>query len=550
MGRKRFRYGDGKRRVAASSLWKSIERFYAAGLRMAGFLHQFKTPLHVIQSQTELLLEDAALSPQTRGSLDLIQKSVGRLAAQTQSILDLSRGTSESIQVAPLGPLVEEICQAAQTDCRKKDVTIETYVVETAPIRMDRISLEGALHNLVNNAIEAMPKGGMLKITTFDRTGSQQTGVRIEDTGPGMDRQTLRKILQTPFQTSKSNGTGLGIYITRHILRRHRASMKWESKPGVGTKVTILFPAHKFSKGNSSAVISRTAEGRTKQSVMAMEGDRSPRPLRGLAMTSSGPNGLWRKFLGVFALLSIIVVSSWAARTPQLLRLQGRFTDSQTAPLTDNLPVHFSIWDAEDGYGNLMWQDVQNVSIQNNRFQVVLGRLTPLPPSVFSGGDRWLEMQVGNDAPLRPRHKIPSLLIQSQVAAPPPVTAPPVVPPPPAPLTADEKRQLEIQIDNYKEKEEIPVEPVAPKPPVKPVHHPHPKVPVQVAASEADGELGNVYTVQAGDTLKSIAQKLYGKGDLWYDLYYLNRDRLGPMGHLFPGQILVLPSQLSGDKPK
>ena len=47
------------------------------------------------------------------------------------------------------------------------------------------------------------------------------------------------------------------------------------------------------------------------------------------------------------------------------------------------------------------------------------------------------------------------------------------------------------------------------------------------------GSQGPVYEVQAGDTLKSIAQKLYGNAELWYDLYYPNRDRLGPMGHLF-----------------
>ena len=63
-------------------------------------------------------------------------------------------------------------------------------------------------------------------------------------------------------------------------------------------------------------------------------------------------------------------------------------------------------------------------------------------------------------------------------------------------------------------------------------------------------ELGPVYEVQGGDTLKSIAVKLYGNAEVWYDLYYLNRDRLGPMGQLFQGQILILPTQTSGDHAK
>jgi len=66
----------------------------------------------------------------------------------------------------------------------------------------------------------------------------------------------------------------------------------------------------------------------------------------------------------------------------------------------------------------------------------------------------------------------------------------------------------------------------------------------------SDGALGSTYQVQPGDTLKSIAQKLYGNAELWYDLYYLNRDRLGPMGHLFTGQILVLPTPNSAGASK
>jgi LysM repeat protein len=235
---------------------------------------------------------------------------------------------------------------------------------------------------------------------------------------------------------------------------------------------------------------------------------------------------------------------------PTLLRLQGRFTDTDKIPLTDNLPVRFSIWDAEDGTGNLLWDDIQNVSIQNNIFQVVLGRAKALPPAVFSGGDRWLELQIGDDLPLRPRHRIPSQYIQAQLA---PAAVQPVVVPPPPPvvapvqpsLTDQERKDLELQIDRYKEPtQEAPAAPV-PVPAPKPAKKKHVKPIGEVQTPE-----GPVYNVQEGDTLESIAQKLYGNADLWYDLYYLNRDRLGPMGYLTPGQILVLPTKAPGEITK
>src|SRR5438270_493791 len=100
-GRTRFRYGE-KPQVLSAALRRSLERFQTMGLRMAGFIHQFKTPLHVIQSQTELLLEDASLSPQTRASLQMIHQNAGRLTAQTQSLLDLARGTSQKMRIASL----------------------------------------------------------------------------------------------------------------------------------------------------------------------------------------------------------------------------------------------------------------------------------------------------------------------------------------------------------------------------------------------------------------------------------------------------------------
>jgi signal transduction histidine kinase len=227
-----------------NSIWRSLERFHAIGLRLAGFLHQFKTPLHVIQSQVELLLDDGALSPPIRQSLELIYQNAGRLASQTQTMMEAARGVQNGTQLAPVEKLMEEICNSAQTDCRKRNISIEKNILVTSPIRMDAVALEGALHNLVNNAIEAMPTGGILKVKTYEAADLRHVGVEIEDTGMGMSRKDMAKI-RMPFQTSKDRGTGLGVYITRHILRRHHASVRWQSKPGEGTKVTILFPVVK-----------------------------------------------------------------------------------------------------------------------------------------------------------------------------------------------------------------------------------------------------------------------------------------------------------------
>jgi len=241
-GRRHFRYPPAGRPVLINSRkWRTVERFHTMGLRLAGFLHQFKTPLHVIQSQAELLLDDALLPPNLRQSLEIIQQNAGRLATQTQTMMEAARGTSDGLEMVPVERLMEDICQAVQIDCRKRNISLEKTILVTSPIRMEWVALEGAIHNLVNNAIEAMPTGGVLKIKTFEASDLAHVGVEIQDTGAGMSRQELVRI-RKPFQTTKSRGTGLGVYITRHILRRHHASVRWQSKPGEGTTVTLLFP--------------------------------------------------------------------------------------------------------------------------------------------------------------------------------------------------------------------------------------------------------------------------------------------------------------------
>lgn len=249
-------------------------------------------------------------------------------------------------------------------------------------------------------------------------------------------------------------------------------------------------------------------------------------------------------------LLALLGCVTTASAAPQLMRLQGRFTDPRRGSLTDTLPVRFTVFD-DQYYGRPLWQEIQTVPVNDSAFQVVLGRINPLPSFVFDGQNRWLEMQLGDNPPLRPRHRIPANY-GSGVAAMPLASAPP---PPPvvtqAPVVqvtpVQDAASLESHIDQYVAQVPPPPPPavapvVVPPPTPKPVAVRPPK-PTPVTAVSV--EMGPVYEVKAGDTLRSIAKKLYGNPERWYDLYNLNQDRLGPMGYVSPGQILVLPKEKS-----
>src|SRR6266478_3106618 len=129
-GRRRFRYAKSQ-----PALWRSLERFHAVNLRLAGFLHQFKTPLHVIQSQAELLLDVPTLAPDVRRSIELMHRNVGRLAVQTQNLMRSARGSNNGFEIASIERILENICRASETDCRKRHIVLEKEIGGNSSIR-------------------------------------------------------------------------------------------------------------------------------------------------------------------------------------------------------------------------------------------------------------------------------------------------------------------------------------------------------------------------------------------------------------------------------
>jgi signal transduction histidine kinase len=109
----------------------------------------------------------------------------------------------------------------------------------------DRDEVERMLRNLVRNAVEAMPDAGAIRIR-IDQAAPDRCGLVIEDTGAGMDPETLRKALQPGF-TTKESGSGLGLALVRRTVSAYGGTMRLESSPGRGTTVRIELPRKGFA---------------------------------------------------------------------------------------------------------------------------------------------------------------------------------------------------------------------------------------------------------------------------------------------------------------
>jgi signal transduction histidine kinase len=143
--------------------------------------------------------------------------------------------------------IVEETLRLASNQIKLANVKIEGEMEENVPaIYGDRQQLEQVFLNLVLNALDAMPDGGVLRIKLLNSPDRESVAVVFEDTGIGIPKQHLGDIFD-PFFTSKkaATGTGLGLSVSLGIVQRHGGDIRVESEVGKGTVFTVLLPVAK-----------------------------------------------------------------------------------------------------------------------------------------------------------------------------------------------------------------------------------------------------------------------------------------------------------------
>jgi signal transduction histidine kinase len=132
------------------------------------------------------------------------------------------------------------VLDSALLTARRANVSVVRHLpADLPPVRGDPALLEQVFLNLILNALQAMPGGGTLTVSAAVSGGWVE--VQLSDTGAGMSAETLSHLFQ-PFFTTKPQGTGLGLVITRQIIDQHRGSVHCESTPGQGTTFTIRLP--------------------------------------------------------------------------------------------------------------------------------------------------------------------------------------------------------------------------------------------------------------------------------------------------------------------
>ncbi|MFH2203542.1 MAG: ATP-binding protein [Elusimicrobiota bacterium] len=220
-----------------------MERFSAVGRMTAAFAHEMRTPIHVIASTAELMLGEMPEDAPQRESIDMILRNAQHANLSIRALLEFSKVGKSNLRKGSINDVFRATLQLVGKLFEKQQIEVEMEMGEVPEILMDSQNMRAVVHSLLINAVDAMPEGGKLRIKTEIDEASGGTRFSIQDTGIGMSAEALRRI-GSAFFTTKEDGTGLGLYLTKRVLAEHGAEITFASAEGEGSTVTIDFPAN------------------------------------------------------------------------------------------------------------------------------------------------------------------------------------------------------------------------------------------------------------------------------------------------------------------
>ena len=219
---------------------RRADRLSALGELSAGMAHEIRNPLGSIKGAVEILKDDYAPEDAKYEFIQILLKETDRLNSILQEFLSFAKPKQPEFQRADLNDSVESVLTLTSQQARKAGVRIEKYLDPgIGEQSLDAGLLKQAMLNLILNAIQAMPGGGVLSVETRRQAGAIE--IRIADTGTGIPEENRKKLF-SPFFTTRKNGTGLGLAITYRIIENHHGRIDVASEPGKGTTFTIKIP--------------------------------------------------------------------------------------------------------------------------------------------------------------------------------------------------------------------------------------------------------------------------------------------------------------------
>ncbi len=219
------------------------EKLTSLGKMAAGIAHEVNNPLTSILLNSHLIAEKMEHNSSLQENLKLIIEETKRCSSIIKGLLDFSRQSMPEKQPAHVDKIIEESLLLLESQVLFHNVTIKKDLTEDAPsVMVDTNKIKQVFTNIVLNALDAMPNGGTLTITTQYSHDRKYIEVIFADTGCGIQEEDVGRIFD-PFYTTKGmNGSGLGLAISYGIIEQHNGTIMVKSKKNMGATFTVTLP--------------------------------------------------------------------------------------------------------------------------------------------------------------------------------------------------------------------------------------------------------------------------------------------------------------------
>ncbi len=228
-----------------------VSKLAETGQLAANIAHELRNPLSSIKGAAQLLQKEmpANLMAEHGEFLDMIIQEVNGLDRIATEFLEFSRVTPPEMRPVSVSALLSRLLQFMSAYLTDQDVRIVQNFEDDVPeLSLDRAQMEQVIKNIVINAVQAMPHGGTLTVTTCCQPDQDIVNIDFTDTGVGISAAKIDKIC-TPFFTTKTKGTGLGLAIVRKIVETHGGRLVIQSTPGEGSTFTVQLPIQPVPAG-------------------------------------------------------------------------------------------------------------------------------------------------------------------------------------------------------------------------------------------------------------------------------------------------------------
>ncbi|NMC66260.1 MAG: HAMP domain-containing histidine kinase [Acidobacteria bacterium] len=213
------------------------EKFKEISAYTSGVAHEIKNPLNSLALLFEYWqsLNISQISQELEKGKDEVEK-IGRIV---DSFSEALKPVSLSLEKFEVGSVIEEEIKELENLAEEKNLKIDLKAEDGLKLTADRLLFGRVVSNLLKNAIEASPEGGLVRVKAYVR--KKKVILEVEDSGSGIEETQAEKIFE-PFISSKSSGFGIGLYLTRKIVAAHGGKISFSNRPGGGAIFKVEMP--------------------------------------------------------------------------------------------------------------------------------------------------------------------------------------------------------------------------------------------------------------------------------------------------------------------